>query len=236
VTVAVGILAAPLGARAQTAGKVHRIGLFDHHAPEPARREWWNALRQRLRERGYVEGKNIIFESRWGDGRDDSLPMLAAELVGLNVEVIVAASTEAILAVQKATRTVPIVITAASNPVETGMVASLARPGGNVTGTSFLGAEVAVKQLELLTTIVPGLSRIAVLSSPNNASHPVRLKLVHDAARGLGRASTPRLEDSYRTVWILRSCSGRRLTTWTRSSRAPSPPIFPCSNPRSSSS
>src|SRR5262249_27272955 len=157
--------------RAQPAGKVHRIGLFDHHAPEPTRLEWWNALRQRLRERGYIEGKNVVFEARWGDGRDDSLPRLAAERVALKVGVIVAASTEAILAAQKASRTVPIVITAASNPVETGMVASLARPGANVTGTSFLGAEVTVKQLELLTDVVPGLSRLAVLSSPNNASH-----------------------------------------------------------------
>ena len=120
---------------------------------------------------GYVEGRNIILEERWAEGRFDRLPSLAAELVRLNLDVIVTASTPAVQAAQQATKTVPIVMTLVSDPVEDGVVTSLARPGGNVTGLSLMHPELSAKRLALLKEVVPRLSRVAVFWSPSTASY-----------------------------------------------------------------
>ena len=121
-----GLLAAPLAAEAQQAGKVYRIGLLDFSAPDPARQAWWNAFRQRMRELGYVEGQNVTFEPRWAQGDTDRLPKLAAELVGLKVDLIVTGGTSAALAAKRATSTIPIVTATGSDPVATGLVVSRA--------------------------------------------------------------------------------------------------------------
>jgi len=156
--------AAPFATDAQEPAKVARIGYLSHnlalnpHLPE--------AFRQGLRDLGYVEGRNVAIEFRDGEGKVQRLPALAAELVALNVDVIVTVSNTTALAAKQATRTVPIVFTAVADPVAAGIVASLARPGGNVTGLASLGSQLVGKRLELLKQIVPGVSRVAVLWLP----------------------------------------------------------------------
>ncbi len=157
----------PLAARAQRSEKVPRIGYLSPSFVTNRERE--EPFRQGLRELGYVEGKNIIIEYRFAEGKFERLPDLAAELVELKVDVIVAQVTVASLAAKGATRTIPIVMQGVSDPVGTGLVASLARPGGNITGTSAMSAEVIGKSLELLKETVPKLSRVAVLWNPDNA-------------------------------------------------------------------
>jgi ABC-type uncharacterized transport system substrate-binding protein len=162
-TLAVGLLAAPLAAEAQQAAKVARIGyLAANLAAGPHRLE---AFRQGLRDLGYVEGRNLVIESRSAEGKFERLPALAAELVALKVDVIVTAEgTPAALAAKQATRTLPIVFATAGDPVASGLVTSLARPGGNVTGLSILSSpELVGKYLELLKQAVPGVSQVAVL-------------------------------------------------------------------------
>jgi putative tryptophan/tyrosine transport system substrate-binding protein len=164
-TLAGGLLAAPLAAEAQPAAKVARIGyLSGSLAAGPHLRE---AFRQGLRDLGYVEGRNVVIEYRDAEGKVERLPALAAELVALKVDVIVtAAGTLVALAAQQATRTLPIVFAAAADPVGSGLVTSLARPGGNVTGLSLLTPELVGKCLEQLKQAVPGVTRVAVLWSP----------------------------------------------------------------------
>src|SRR5213080_1798501 len=156
---------------AQQAKKVWRIGFLAATSPsvEAARIE---ALRQGLRELGYVEGKNIVIEWRWAEGKFDRLPDLAAELVRLKVDIIVSAGPAVTRPLKEATKTIPIVMGFDSDPVANGFVASLSRPGGNITGLSALTPELSGKQLELLKEIVSKLSRVAVLGSstePGNA-------------------------------------------------------------------
>ncbi len=127
----------------------------------------------RMRELGYIEGQNLSIEDRTTDGPADRLPDLAAELVRLNADVILVPSTQPALAAKQATTTIPIVLVAPINPVETGLVKSLARPGGNVTGLSISGGELARKRLEFLREVVPNLSRVAVLLDPTNPAHIV---------------------------------------------------------------
>jgi putative ABC transport system substrate-binding protein len=164
-TVAGSLLAAPLAALAQQGtGKIPLIGLLDYSTPDPARLEWWKAFRQALRELGYVEGQSIRFEARWAEGRPDRLPGLAAELVGLRVDVIVTGGGEAARAAKQATATIPIVMTTGSDPVKLGIVESLARPGGNVTGLcSDASHDMSGKNLALLSETLPGLKRVGVL-------------------------------------------------------------------------
>jgi ABC-type uncharacterized transport system substrate-binding protein len=164
-TLASSLLAAPLAAGAQQAAKVARIGFLSPNlAASPHRPE---AFRQGLRDLGYVEGRNLVIEYRDAEGKVERLPALAAELVALKVDVIVTGgSTIAALAAKQATRTLPIVFAAAGDPVTSGLVTSLARPGGNVTGLSSLFPELVGKRLELLTQAVPGVSRVAVLRLP----------------------------------------------------------------------
>jgi putative ABC transport system substrate-binding protein len=165
-----GLLAAPLGVGAQPTGKVWRIGTLDYGAPDAARLAWWKALRERLQELGYVESRNISFEARWAEGRLDRLPSLASELVRLQVNIIVTGGGEAARAAKQATATIPIVMASGADPVQLGLVASLAQPGGNVTGVTSLSSELTGKRLQLLRELLPKVSRVAVLSdeTPNS--------------------------------------------------------------------
>jgi len=183
---ALAILAAPLSADAQAAGKVARIGLLlpGRAEPSPAR----EAFRQGLRELGYVEGQNLAIEYRWAEGRLDRLPELAAELVRLKVDAIVTVSTPAIQAAKQATSTIPIIMASSGDPVGTGLVASLARPGGNVTGLSLLAAELSGKRLELLRESAPKLSRVAVLWNSASQAMAYSFREAQVAARTLGLA------------------------------------------------
>ena len=179
------LFALGLPAQAQQPKKIPRIGYLSASSAsfQSFRVE---AFRQGLRELGYVEGKNIVIEYRYAEGKHDRLPTLAAELVRLNVDVIVAGGNTVIPPVKEATKTIPIVMTQASDPVASGFVVSLSRPGGNITGLSSVGTELSGKRLELLKETVPRLSRVAVLgtsTSPNNAQD---LKEVELAAGALG--------------------------------------------------
>jgi len=150
-------------ADAQQTGKVPRIGFLSTTSASNIANNL-EAFRQGLRESGYIEGKNIIIEYRWAEGKLDRLPELAAELVSLGVDIIVTGGTPPVLAAKKATNTIPIVAANADNLVELGVVASLARPGGNVTGSTRVDADFSAKRLELLKESFPKLSRVAVLS------------------------------------------------------------------------
>ena len=167
VTLSLGLLAAVPAAQAQQPARMPRIGYLGTSSPslEP---HYVEAFRQKLRDLGYIEGQNIAIEYRWAEGQDDRLPALAAELVHLKADVIVTAGTPGTLAATQATKTIPIVMASSGDPVESGLVASLARPGGNVTGLSILAPELEGKRLELLKEVVPKLSRVAVLWNPAN--------------------------------------------------------------------
>src|SRR5215831_10645500 len=154
-----GLLAAPIAAGAQQAGRVYRVGILANvPLTDPGGAVVWGAFVQGLRDLGYEPGRNIILEVRSSDGRYDRLPALAAELVQLNVDVIVAPAAQNVAAAMQASRTVPIVMAAVGDPVGDGLVASLARPGGNVTGTSFVTSALVGKQLELLRQLVRHVS------------------------------------------------------------------------------
>ena len=186
---ALSLVGAVLGgaviAEAQQAKKVPRIGFLAANFPttNPVRIE---AFRQGLRELGYVEGKNIVIEYRWAEGKLDRLPALVAELVRLKVDVIVTAASTVTRAAKEATVTVPIVMAQDGDPVGSGFVASLARPGGNITGFSTLSPELSGKQLELLKEIVPKLSRVALLGTSTTPGNAQVLKEVELAAGALG--------------------------------------------------
>jgi putative ABC transport system substrate-binding protein len=158
------ILGVSLGSSAQKAITMPRIGYLTPGLPATLEDVLWTELR-RL---GYVEGKNIVVEYRSAHGEFERLPGLAVELVGLNVDLIIAAVTQAALAAKQATATIPIVMVAVSDPVASGLVANLARPGGNITGTSGVGADVVAKQLELLHTLLPNATRVTALWNPGN--------------------------------------------------------------------
>ena len=171
VVLAVSLILAPLAAGAQPPGKVYRVGVLEttSMALNAANLE---AFRQGLRELGYVEGHNFKIEYRSADGRRERFPELATELVRLKVDVILTRGTPAVIAAKNATGTIPVVMAANGDPLLSGVVAGLARPGGNVTGLSAIVVEVTGKRLELLREVVPGVSRIAALfnmSNPNNA-------------------------------------------------------------------
>ena len=169
---------------AQQQKKIPRIGFLGatSASANSARLE---AFGQGLRELGYVEGKNIVIEYRYADGTPNRLPALAAELVGLNVNVIVSGGAAATAPAKQATATIPIIMTGDNDPVQAGFVASLARPGGNVTGLSTLTNELSGKRLELLKEIVPRLSRVAVLGAPNTPGNEQALKDTELAAKAL---------------------------------------------------
>ena len=181
-----GLLAASLAVGAQQVGKVPRIGFLRVTSPSD-RPPLLDAFRQGLRELGWVEGQNIVIDYRYAEDRVDRLPGLAAELVRLKVDLIVSGGTQGVTAAKNATETIPIVMIAVRDPVGTGLIASLVRPGGNVTGVSdSAGLEIVAKQLELLKETIPKIRRVAILSNPANAHHLLAIREVNVAARSLG--------------------------------------------------
>jgi putative ABC transport system substrate-binding protein len=178
--VALLLLGAPLAPEAQPTEKVSRIGYLRRTAPQPSDVA---AFRQGLRAFGHVEGQNIVIIERYANEVADRLPDLAAELLRLNVDLIVVDGTATASAAKTATRTIPIVFTLAVDPVGTGLVSSLARPGGNATGLTQMAPELNGKRLELLKEVVPRLSRVAVLLNPANPSVPLQLRELEAAAR-----------------------------------------------------
>jgi putative ABC transport system substrate-binding protein len=188
ITIALGGLVSPVAAEAQPAAKIDRIGYL---SPSPASTtpHLREAFRQGLRDLGYVEGRNLVIEYRYAEGKPERYSALAVELVALKVDVIVTANTPAALAAKQATRTLPIVFPVAVDPVQSGLVTSLARPSGNVTGLSAVAAELVGKCLEQLKQAVPGVSRVAVLWQPGGIDERTeqdQLKGAEVAARALG--------------------------------------------------
>ena len=163
-----GALAAPFGSFAQQQGKIWRVGYLTSSAGMGSVIQ---AIRQGLRDVGYVEGKNLVIEWRFADGKAERLPALAAELIGLPVDVIVTSGTPATSAARQATKTIPIVMVGTGDPISSGFIATLAKPGGNITGLTNMSVELGAKRLELLVATVPKITRIAVLL---NASNPTR--------------------------------------------------------------
>jgi len=182
VAMASRLLAAPLIAGAQQAGRLPRLGYLGASSPtlEP---EILEAFRQGLRDLGYVEGQSIAIEYRWAEGHEDRLPELATELVGLKVDVIVTTGTPGTLAAKRATQTIPIVMTATGDPLRSGLVTSLARPGGNVPGFSTLRSELEGKRLDLFKQTFPRFSRVAMLWDSANPSTKFYLLHIEAAAR-----------------------------------------------------
>jgi putative ABC transport system substrate-binding protein len=168
-----GALAAPLAAGAQQAGKVWRVGVL---SPGPSPPGPLEPLREGLNEHGYIEGRNLAIEWRFAEGQSDRLPGLARDLVGRGMDCIVAISTPAAKAAKNATARIPIVIVRLADPVGTGLVASFARPGNNITGITAMAEELGVKRLDLIREIVPGLTRVAVMWNAGNPGHPPILR------------------------------------------------------------
>jgi len=174
------LLAFSFPARAQQPEKILRIGYLGNSSPA-LERDFVDAFRQGLRDLGYAEGHNILIEYRWAEGRYDRLPEFAAELVRLKVDVLLTAGTPGALAAKQATQTIPIVMAVSGDAVGTGLVQSLARPGGNITGLTRMTRDLDGKRLELLKEVVPSLSRVAILLNPAN---PI-------SARGWSEAQSP---------------------------------------------
>lgn len=240
---------APALAPAQPAGKVARVGVLVSASVERdgARVE---AFRDGLRERGWVGGRNVAIEVRFAAGQFDRLPALAAELLRGEPDVLVVAGAPAAHAAKNATRTMPIVMTNAADPVGTGLVASLARPGGNITGLSDFLAGVVLKRVETLREIVPSASRVTVLHNPGNPTNPLQLRLIQESAPALGIRPSPlavsRADDLDRTFAAMRKerpdavvvvgdpflgSHQRKIADFAVRGRA----ICPSSSPRSSS-
>ena len=180
------VFCTPLHSIAQGTEKVHRVGFLGPRVRTDVA-PYVDAFRQGLRDLGWVEGRNIVIEYRWAEGNADRLADLAADLVRIKVDVIVAGNTQAAVATKTVTRTTPIVMGTAGDPVAIGLVASLAHPGGNVTGLSYsVGVEFLTKQLELLKEAVPTVSRVAVLSNPANPVHALWIKDSNLVAKSLG--------------------------------------------------
>jgi putative ABC transport system substrate-binding protein len=187
ITLGAGALSTPLSLFAQARGKVWRVGfLAQRGRPISLENDSYGAFVRGMREIGYIEGKNFIVEWRFADGKVERLPELAAELVGLKVDVIVTSSTPATSAAQKATATIPIIMGPVGNPVGSGFIKSLARPEGNITGLTNVLVELSAKHLEMLHAMVPKLTRVAVMGNPDNASNIETLKSVEVAARRTG--------------------------------------------------
>ena len=186
---AVTLLAAPLAAEAQRVRKVPRVGVLADQSPEGT--PWIYGLRDGLRELGYIEGQNVILEWRWAQGRAERFPDLAADLVRLEADIIVAANNPATAAAQKATRTIPIVMVIALDPVGSGFATSLARPGGNITGLSIQSADVTGKRLQLLKEAVPSLSQLVTIWDPTEPGRRLMVKQAEAAAPTLALKIQP---------------------------------------------
>ena len=179
------VLLAPITAGAQTAGRVWKIGILEPFNAA-VRANLIAAFRQGMRQLGYEEGRNFVLEARFADGKLDRLPELATELVKLNVDVILASSTQAIRAAQQATKTIPIIMTTVGDPVGPGFVASIAKPGGNITGLTIQAPELIAKRLQLLKEAVPHMSRVAVVWDPRISHEVDGFKEAEVAAPSLG--------------------------------------------------
>jgi len=192
ITLIGGAAAWPLAARAQQPGKLPTIG-FLGASTAPAMSQWIAAFVQRLHELGWIEGRTVAIEYRWAEGRDERYREISSEFVGLKVAAILTQGTQAALAAKQATSTIPIVAVAVGDPVGSGLVASLARPGGNVTGLSLLLPDTASKRLELLREAVPDLRRLAILLPEDNPVSVEEARQVQEAAAtlGLGAFSIP---------------------------------------------
>jgi len=179
------LLAVPAPARGQSAGKLYRIGVLGTTSPK-AHGAFVDAFREGLRERGYVEGKTVALEYRWADNDYSRLPALAAEFARMNVDLILTHGAPGARAAKAATTTIPIVIAIAGEAVATGVVQSLARPGGNVTGSTFSYSELNAKRLELLKEALPGLKRVGVLLNGANPGNVATIEVVTRTARSIG--------------------------------------------------
>ena len=199
---------APLGSFAQQQGKVWRVGfLSSRNRPVSLDSDYYGAFPRRMSALGYVEGRNLIIEWQFADGDYERLPGMAAELVRLNVDVIMALGPPGVVAAQKATSTIPIVIVVSADPIAAGFVKSLAQPGGNITGLSNLAGDLGAKHLEMLLAVVPKLSRVAVLVNPANSAHPAIFKNVQAAAQKTGvnilpvtAQSAPEIESAFSSM------------------------------------
>ena len=178
-------LAWPIPARAQQGGKLATIGLLGS-GTAAAQSQWTAAFVQRLRELGWTEGRNVTIEYRWAEGRSERFAEFAAEFVRLKVDVILTHNTPPVIAAKQATSVIPIVFATAADPVDTGLVASLARPGSNVTGLSSQTTDLASKRIELLREVVPGFRQLAFLSQPDNPYVVFDMRQAEAAARALG--------------------------------------------------
>jgi putative ABC transport system substrate-binding protein len=204
VAMVVFLLGAPWAAEPQET-RVYRIGFLLQGSPPPPGAKP-GALRVALSDLGYIEGRNLVVEFRWAEGKAERFPRLASELVALGLDTIIADTTAGSLAVKHATATIPIVMINVSDPVGSGLVTSLARPGGNVTGVTDFGSELAVKAVDLVHTAVPKATRIAVLMS-DNPVHPSQLRLIQDASHKLGLTVLPtrvtalaEFEEAFRSI------------------------------------
>jgi putative ABC transport system substrate-binding protein len=184
---------APHSAFAQQPGKVWRVGYL---SPGTGPNDFHDAFREGLRDLGYVEGRNLLTEYRWAAGKEERLPELVAELVALRVDIIVTVATQAVVAAKRATSTIPIIMTAPTDAVASGLVASLARPGGNVTGLTFLSTDLAGKRLQLLRELLPKVTRVAVLSYKGIAGGTqLMLEKLEVASRQMGITLVVRIEN-----------------------------------------
>jgi putative tryptophan/tyrosine transport system substrate-binding protein len=175
----------PLAARAQQPGKLPTIGFLVSGTPS-SHGQWVAAFVRRLHELGWIEGRTVAIEYRWAEGRTERAAEIATEFVGRKVDVIVTSATAPVVAAKQATSVIPIVFAAAGDPVASGLVASLARPGGNITGLSIQQTDVAAKRLELLREVVPGLSRLAILANLGSPAAVLEMREVQATARTLG--------------------------------------------------
>ncbi len=183
ISLSLAVIGLTFEAEAQApSGKVYRVGWL-HPLPIPS--DWQEGFRQGLQELGYVEGQNLVIERQWGGGLDQ-LPAKAAHLVQLNVDVLVAGNSRAVQALKDATKSIPIVMTATNDPVGIGLITSLGRPGGNITGLSGLGTDLSAKRLELLREILPGLARVTMLSNLGNPSIALQVQEMQQASKLLG--------------------------------------------------
>jgi len=199
----------PVAARAQQPGKLPTIGFLGATTPS-AQSQWTAAFVERLRELGWIEGRNVAIEYRWMEGRNERVAEIAAEFVQLRVDVIVVQGTAAVVGAKQATSVIPIVFALAGDPVGSGLVASLARPGGNVTGLSGQQADIAAKRLELLREVVPSLHRLAIVANVGNPYAILELGEIQGAARALGlEAATFEIRRAEDVAPAFRALKGR---------------------------
>jgi len=199
----------PLAARAQQPAKLPTIGFLGATTPS-AQSQWTAAFVERLRELGWIEGRNVAIEYRWMEGRNERVAEIAAEFVQLRVDVIVVQGTAAVVGAKQATSVIPIVFALAGDPVGSGLVASLARPGGNVTGLSGQQADIAAKRLELLREVVPSLHRLAIVANVGNPYAILELGEIQGAARALGlEAATFEIRRAEDVAPAFRALKGR---------------------------